>query len=164
MKQEIFAEIAALKHRINRLEKMFNPPNKRWRAEKGYGYYYITARGLVEAKTEAGLDLDNSRYEFGNYFQTREQAEFEVERLKVIAELREFATPISEFDWTDTNQNKCMLSLDVYGLEINTYYTYQSSDLVFESEEVARDAIEAVGEERIIKYYFRRGENNADNN
>ena len=40
--------------------------------------------------------------------------------------------------------------------EVGFYYTNQVSDLYFESEEIAKRAIESIGEDRIIKYYFRR--------
>jgi hypothetical protein len=163
-KQEILAEITELKDRLNKLEKMYDSstlPNKRWSAEIGYSYYYITASGLIESKTEAGLALDNSRYEFGNYFRTEEEAEFEIERLKVIAELKEWATPISEFNWVDSNERKYTLEIksteENIHLTVAFYYgSIQTSDLCFQSEEVAKSAIESVGEDRIIKYYFRR--------
>ena len=49
-------------------------------------------------------------------------------------------------------------------LAVDFYYTNQVSDLCFQSEEIAKSAIEAVGEDRIIKYYFRRGENSGVSN
>lgn len=159
-RQEILEEITALKERLNKLEKMYDsltPPNKRWSAEIGHSYYYITARGLVEAKTEAGLDLDNSRYEFGNYFRTEEEAEFEVERLKVITELREWATPANEFNWDSSFEEKYTILLESDEVRAGHFTLYQTSDLYFKTKEQAEEAIRAVGKDRIIKYYFRRG-------
>ena len=170
-KQEVLDEIAALKEQLNNLEKFydsFNPPNKRWRAEKGNIYYAITAEGIVGFDTEEATNTDNERYVFGNYFRTREEAEFEAERLKVIAELREYAIPINEFDWNDTDEHKFML--EIRNVEnnllvvIDCWHTNQTSDLVFESEEVAMRAIDSVGEDRIIKYYFRRSDKNGSSN
>ncbi len=166
-RQEILEEIMALKEQLNNLEKMYDsltPLNKRWRAETGDTFYYITATGLTEGKIEVGLDVDNSRYEFGNYFQTREQAEFEAERLKVTAELREWTTPISEFKWDGYSARKYTLEIRGTGenihLTVALYYCsgIQTSDLCFESEEVAKRAIESIGEDRIIKYLFRRSD------
>lgn len=163
-KQEILAEMTELKDRLNKLEKMYaslTPPNKRWRAEKDDEYYYITERGFATFKKEIGSGLDDARYELGNYFETREQAEFEAERLKVITELKEWATPVNEFDWKDNfNYEKkyvLVMGENNYRVKVDFYYTGQICDLYFQSEELAKSAIESVGEDRIIKYYFRRG-------
>lgn len=164
-KQEILDEITKLKERLNELEKMYdrlNLPNKRWRAEKDKNYYFISAGGEVRQGAEYELTINDCHYTFGNYFKTREEAEFEVERLRVIAELREWATPVDEFNWNSYHEYKYTLEIGSepadgkFSLNIEHWTIYQTSDLVFASEEIARKAIEAVGEERIIKYYFRR--------
>lgn len=166
-RQEILEEITALKERLNKLEKMYDsltPPNKRWRAKKDDDYYFISAEGSAYLDRENEVIVDGLHYDIGNYFKTEEEAKFEVERLKVIAELKEWATPVSEFDWDEYGEDtrKYVLAVANNGenchLEMDYYYTHQVSDLYFESEEVAKSAIEAVGEERIIKYYFRRGD------
>ena len=168
-KQDILEEMAELKDRLNKLEKMYDsltPPNKRWRAEKDDVYYFITTGGKLSCDTENVVDLDDLRYAIGNYFKTEGEAEFEVERLKVIAELKEWATPVNDFDWHDDKQNKYILAFNdclTDPLTVDFYYTNQVSDLCFQSEEVAKSAIESVGEDRIIKYYFRRGEINGNN-
>ena len=162
-KQDVLAEMTELKDRLNKLEKMYAsliPPNKRWRAEKDDEYYYITERGFATFKKEIGSGLDDAQYELGNYFETREQAEFEAERLKVITELRGWATPISEFDWNDNTQQKYVFIFENNYLRVDYFYSLQVCDLYFESREIAENAIEAIGEERIIKYYFRRESNN----
>lgn len=153
-----------LKERLNNLEKQYEaltPSNKKWRAKKDDDYYFIRAEGTVCFDRENEAIVDNSRYDTGNYFKTREEAEFEAERLKVIAELREFATPISEFDWNDPREDKYVLEFQTEEgnnfLMIDCWHTCQFSDLCFESEEAAKAAIESIGEDRIIKYYFRRG-------
>ena len=161
-KQEILAEISELKDRLNKLEKMYDsltPPYKRWRAEKDDDYYFIRAEGIVCFDRENEAIMDNSRYELGNYFETREEAEFEVERLKVIAELKEWATPPTDFDW-DNNNRKYILEVrsttEKCFLAIDYDYVYQLSDLYFRTKEQAENAIKAIGEDKIIKYYFRR--------
>ena len=158
-KQEILEEIAELKERLNNLEKEYDsltPPNKRWRANKGNYYYYIKETGEIGCNTEDEMYGDNLCYTIGNYFKTREEAKFESERLKVIIELREWAIPAdNDFSWkTDIIKYIIALSEDI--VSVGKYYSYQPSDLVFASEEMAKNAIEAVGEERILKYYFRR--------
>lgn len=166
-RQEILEEITELKERLNKLEKMVDSstlPNKRWRAKKDDEYYFIGTAGSINHDTENVVALDDLRYAIGNYFKTEEQAEFEVERLKVIAELREWATPISEFNCEDSRKKKYVIVNINKGensyLAVDFFYTNQVCDLCFQSEEVAKSAIESVGEDRIIKYFFRRGENN----
>lgn len=132
------------------------PPNKRWRAGKDKSYYYITAGGAAYISSEVDTSTDDIRYELGNYFKTEDEAMFEVERIKVIAELKEWATPAKDFDWDDNRQNKYVIGFEDNHIEVSYNYEYQVCDLYFKSEEIARDAIRAVGEDRIIKYYFRR--------
>ena len=140
------------------------PPNKRWRANKGGSYYRISDDywDLVGADREDNSVIDDLRYITGNYFETRKEAEFEVKRLKVITELKEWATPVNDFDWDDESVRKYFISLEFDKIMINSFSIYQVSDLVFASREAVKKAIETVGENRIIKYYFRRGEKNAD--
>jgi hypothetical protein len=162
---ELEAMVQQVKEILYCLEKTCcdspTPPNKRWRADEDENYYYITAGGAAYISAEVDTSTDDTRYELGNYFKTEEEAKFEVERIKVIAELKEWATPISEIDWEDdkrkyilevrSTKEKCFLAIDYD-------YDYQLSDLYFESKEIAENAIKAIGEDRIIKYYFRRGE------
>ena len=127
----------------------------------GDEYYFIISDGEIDINICSGSPLSLNRISIGNCFRTEEEAEFEVERLKVIAELKEWATPISEFTWSDDTR-KYMYVIVVANmgenscLAVDFYYTNQVSDLCFQSEEIAKSAIEAVGEDRIIKYYFRR--------
>ena len=48
---------------------------KRWRAEPGKGYFYIYSNGLVDETMERYINMDNQRYELGNYFRTEEEAQ-----------------------------------------------------------------------------------------
>lgn len=59
--------------------KRWNPETKqveplRWRGEMGEKYYSLYWDNIVTA-TEDGRHLDNIRYNSGNYFRTKEQAE-----------------------------------------------------------------------------------------
>ena len=48
---------------------------KRWRAKVKEGYYYVYSNGFVDEKMECYSNIDNDRYELGNYFQTEEEAQ-----------------------------------------------------------------------------------------
>lgn len=157
-KQEVLEKIAELRERIDKLEEMCgSAPNERWRAEKNGDYYFVNAEGRVYLDKEDGMVDDDMRYAIDNYFRTKEQAEFEAERLRVISELRKCATPPSEFDWDSCEERKYTILLESNEVKIDFFCFYQSSDLYFKTKEQAEEAIRAVGKDRIIKYYFRRG-------
>ena len=48
---------------------------KRWRAEEGENYYSIAGVDVIKIDSENLVELDNRRYELGNYFQTEEEAQ-----------------------------------------------------------------------------------------
>ena len=48
---------------------------KRWRAEDFRKYYYINSVSDICASTEEKQNLDNEKYELGNYFKTEEEAQ-----------------------------------------------------------------------------------------
>lgn len=49
--------------------------NIQWRAEYDEDYYYLGLNGEIYKEQEMGYAVDDERYNFGNYFRTREQAE-----------------------------------------------------------------------------------------
>ena len=65
----------------------------RWKPENGERYYYLGNSGFIYDDTWAnGSPVDNGRFEIGNIFQTREEAERVVEYLKAQAVVRGDAT------------------------------------------------------------------------
>ena len=47
----------------------------KWRAKLGGRYYFINYLGKVDFDTDLRGSVDDSAYEIGNYFQTKEEAE-----------------------------------------------------------------------------------------
>lgn len=70
-----------LEELIKNINEKYGKP-KRWRAERNRGYYYIDDDGGICYTTDDYVLVDNDRYALGNYFQTREQAEKALERVK----------------------------------------------------------------------------------
>ena len=65
----------------------------RWKPEKFQKYYYVGNAGSVYDDNWAnGSAIDNGRFEIGNCFQTKEEAERVVEYLKALAIVRGDAT------------------------------------------------------------------------
>lgn len=102
---------------------------------------------------------DRERLSLGNCFETREEAEFEVERLKVLHEMKQFAEP-KDYKWDSFNEHHYIfyrfLNLNTNNVvAIGHVNSCKSDEIYFESEEDAKACIESVGEDRIKKYYLR---------
>lgn len=107
--------------------------------------YSVTPIGIMH-------EHDLGVVEKGDYFHTREEAEFEAERRKVCKELDKFAVKevvngigaIYSFSY---NRNTEEIFVDRFWSCCIMH--------AFKTKEDAEVAIEAVGEERLKKYYFR---------
>lgn len=145
------AEAEAILAKAKKAEK------KAWKPEKEEYCCYITDSGHVEGSTWSNILDWRESYAIGNCFPTKEAAEFAVEKLKVIAELKRFAEEHNEeIDWKAPMQQKVNLaySHEFNRIEHNILGSWQSNDIYFSSVEIANAAIEAIGEERLKKYYF----------
>lgn len=130
---------------------------KAWKPEVGKTYYWITGEGLIaDWSWQEDERYSKNNYAIGNCFPTKEAAEFAVEKLKVIAELKRFAEEHNEeIDWGNS-ERKWSLAFDVPLNHIRPLWAKEikNNSVYFSSEEIAKAAIEAIGEERLKKYYF----------
>lgn len=130
-----------------------------WEPKNKDLYWYISNEGEIHS-WNFNKKFNTSSLNFGNCFQTKKQAKFMVEKLKVIHELEKFAFENNEkeIDWNDVNQTKYYLGMfqsDKIIAVFSTYkWCYTPFNIYFTSEEIAEKAIETIGEERIKKYYF----------
>lgn len=122
----------------------------------GDRYYCLDAIGEALQSIWYDEKRDKNRLSIGNVFLTKENAEFAIERLKVIAELKKYAKEFSDEEWQNQSIVKHYIIFDYEDHVINIGYVCftKVSDIYFESEEKAKEAIEAVGEERVKKYYL----------
>ena len=131
-----------------------------WKPEKRTQYYVIHGDGDVERVCYTNNPSDNRAIFMGNCFKTEEEAKFMIEKLKVIHELEKFAYENNEkeIDWNDVIQTKYYLGMFQAGKIIAVFSTYKwcytPFNICFTSEEIAKKAIETIGEDRIKKYYF----------
>lgn len=72
--KEQFKESGYYEPKFDFVHNNYRIKPKRWRAEFDGAYYFVGAVG-VEPCYETHCDIDNGRYELGNYFHTQEQAE-----------------------------------------------------------------------------------------
>lgn len=139
------------------IEKANKQKNKTWEPENDEKYYYAYSMGGVYSDYWTGSLEDKNRYLIGNCFKTKEDAEFAIEKLKVVAELKRFAEENNEcaIDWNDI-QDKHIIYLNCATGELCLAKKYSNNygNIVFTSEEIARQAIKTIGEDRLKKYYF----------
>lgn len=128
--------------------------------DKGIFFFIGPAGDVWEKEFISSNPSDENKFLLGNAFPTREDAEFEVERLKVLHEIKEFIAKNDdgEINWADSSKCKYVLKYCTEDSKVCTgtfcmYMTYQK-EVCASSRKVIDDMIETVGEERIKKYYF----------
>ena len=129
------------------------PERKRWRAKKGGQYWCVQSDGGVVYDHEIKVDVDDERYEIGNYFKTEEEAQKAADWFKAFAILRDDTKGFKP-DWKDDDQEKWSV---VYDHEVGTmspvnYYTSQKSVLYFVNKDDALESIKAHEREWFIYY------------
>lgn len=130
--------------------------NKNWKPKEGDTIFYIIETGRVISITFLSLlPSDNAKVNFNNAFQTREEAEHMLEKIKIINKLRE----LSNIDFKDTcgtphyaiayhdDTHKITYSADYYYREL-------PFNIYFATVEDCKKAIEIIGEDNLKKYYF----------
>lgn len=142
------------------LVKKGNTDNKRWKPTKDKLYYFVDSSGIVEFVC-FNSDFDERCYDIGNCFKTREEAEFKAECIKVQHEIEELAREYND-GWKP----------DIYDICEYKYFIYYDGDdgiicdycikwadlpftMFFKSEELCQKAIDTIGRERLLKYWFR---------
>lgn len=141
------------------------PEPKVWKPKENEAYYYISIVGNILNTIWQNDGFDDGIYTIGNCFRTMEDAEFALEKQKIHTELKRFAQEHNEteIDWNDEGQRKYLLYYDYScdcnhcnDIKINYYYTMKCSNTVFfTSREIAEQAIEEIGADRLKKYYFK---------
>jgi predicted metal-binding protein len=133
---------------------------KRFIPEYGDVYFAIENNGTIIAVhyVEGWLN-DKARVALGNCFKTKEEAEFALEKYKIYQELKNFADENNDhpIEWHQPNISNyyIYLSHDDNALYVSDCWTCQDiGQIYFSSEELAKKAVEKVGEDRIKKYLF----------
>lgn len=113
-------------------------------------YYSIASDGeIIQFMFNDVFDKDNR--DMGNAFLTKEEAELERERRKIEAIMRKYSKPF-EYD-----EDNWYIEYSHYNkhIGIDALCEYDCGIIYFESEEIARDVINKIGEDRLKKYWFR---------
>ena len=150
-------QIKVLKEQISSSQELLTKLEDQIKKEQefpkvGDEYWRIDDKGSVDNSLYNDYYTDNHRQAIGNFFQTKQQAEFTVEKLKVEAELRKYSRPFKEGE----NENWFIL-WGTYKKEVQIDWSrklVRQGTIYFESRKKANEAVESVGEERIKKYIF----------
>lgn len=143
---------------VEKEEKENKSTNKRWRAEKGENYWTVSDYRRVKVDVDFGADSsgDSFRYDTHNYFQTEDEARKYANVLETERKLKKFADEHNDkIDWTNINQEKWYLyyNYSCYRVGIaDHHWTKKSRVIYFSSEEIAKQAIDTIGEEEIKEY------------
>lgn len=140
--------------RLEELKKDFEEKDKgcnSWAPKFGETYWYLSNGGSIFSDNWTDNIIDIDRLNIGNVFKTQEEAQFELERLRVLAEMKKYSKPFeirgNNFVIKYVHQEN---SIKIGGLGETQY-----NDIYFENEEIAQKVIDEVGVDRIKKYYLR---------
>lgn len=129
-----------------------------WEPKEGEPYYFMWGTGKADKGIfTAGNEKDLMRLAVGNYFKTPEECDEAIEYLKVVAELKAYAYDHNEpINWDDHQERKYKLCWNRETEEVDTTWSRRkiTDGIYFSSHEVAMAAVEAVGKDRIKKYYL----------
>lgn len=129
--------------------------NKRWRGNLHEKYYRVDTFNQVSSLQDINNDYDTWLYNSHNYFETAEEAEKYARVLETEMLLRKYADKHNEdMPW----DGRCRHYFFYYNVPSNVvcidYYTCskEAREIYFSSREIAKAAIEKIGEERIKEY------------
>lgn len=145
---ELQTQIDELKN--TEIEEKPKPPHPRWKPKYEEHYYYIAKNGEINGINRwDGNSVDKQVYNSANIFMSEAEAEFALEKRKVLAEMNE---------WAGNNYDGAYIYYHRPSDEIMINWdgnsTYCFGDIRFKCVDDAENCIKAVGKERIKKYYF----------
>ncbi len=128
----------------------------RWKPKIGDICWFISDSCKILSLYWYDCQLDKIRYSIGNIYQTKEQAEQALERMKIRTQLEDIALRLNKgqkIDWNDVRQEKYYLLYDIEEhILAQDYRTISQTDDVYCLEPFLRVAIKEIGEERLAKY------------
>ena len=130
--EELKQELMETKNKCAKIEKKINELEKqtsevRWGAKKGDSYYYILGTGEADEDKDVDCVWENNRYNLGNYFRTKEEAEKTIEKIQIYTQLKDLALRLNkgkEINWDDKGQGKYFIYYDNIYKKICTTCNY----------------------------------------
>ena len=132
-----------------------------WKPEYDEEYCFISGNSNITYDEWLNLTFDELRFDLGNVFKTKEEAEFARDKQIFLTKMkRDFIENSDEIDWGDSDQEKNYLCYSHIRNEvlIFTYYKLQHSQFVTTNYKWLEQYLED-NKEDIIKYYFEVSSN-----
>lgn len=152
-------ELAALRARIDELEAQAKTEAIDSWPKLGDAYFYVDCAGEIGRNDRVDDWVDAGRFAIGNAYRTKEEAEREVERRKVLTQLRKLAKASlggTKIDWTGDAQYKWQIRFahdaadgGEFGAVNWRAIQYQGA-VAFATEQAAKAAIETIGADRLM--------------
>lgn len=121
---------------------------KRWALKFGDEYWFISDTGGIINSIWIDCTAEKNHLSLNNIFRTEEEAEFELERRKVFAELELLADgKCDDGGW--------YYYIRLFGKGVSTAASYtKEAPYTFSSKQLAQQAIDEITPERLKKFYF----------
>ena len=150
LEDDFNTQVADIKKQIEECDKKSWKPNK-----LGEEYYSISVNGRVFTCKFCNDNIDKELINFGNYFETKEEAERKAFETRLHRQLELFALENNEteINWND-NSKKYIISYNTHGrLFIDDVYSLKDfGQVYFTSKEVTEKAIETFKDD-LIRYF-----------
>lgn len=157
--EELKKKYEELGQKINELENNLKNKNNRSRVNHHCKYYYINGYSEIASDEENNLALDENRYNIGNYFKTKEQAEKALRKILIYTKLKDLANRLSEedpVDWSNSDQDKFYIyySHHYNSLSQDSFsYTHCIGGIYCTCADFLRVAITKIGEEELRELF-----------
>ena len=159
--EEYERRIKELQDELEELKKIKiedNKPKKGeiWKPDFEKVYYYLDFTNEVCPTVNNETAIDANIFECGNFYKTKEEAEYQANVQKYTALFRKYVEEHSEpLSWNNVNARKYFLKWSFYDetFIFDYYCGAKAQGTIFASStEILEDAIEFVGKENVIKY------------
>lgn len=138
------------------IEKPKDIKIRNWQPEQGETYYLISTHGSVDYTTyDSNSRIDSESLSFGNCFKTRKEAQYMLEKIKIINQLRKMSNSSFEGN-TETKKWFVVYNCGCQRIGYNYMYIDKIApfNIYFASKEDCQKAVETIGEDNLKKYYF----------
>lgn len=147
-------EVEINEEQVKEIEK---PKGKRWRAEEGEKYYFLSDLGEILSANDCRDKSDNFLYNTDNYFKTEEGAEEYRKKLLYRQQYIDYIGEdlVTEDDWKKPSLGKHAACIDNYcnGLTITTNNYLRIQGVIYSnSKEKIEKFIKEIGEDNFKKY------------
>lgn len=147
-----------IEKKIDELEKQKEKSYERCRLFNGQLYYFSNSNGSINFDMDNYIKTDNERYELGNYFQTKEEAEKAVEKRRIYTQLKDLALKLNngeKINWSDSTQHKWGIVLDNFKniLRCYAYIGQEVGQIYCLDENFLKEAKQEIGEENLRKLF-----------